>query len=106
MPTYEYECTKCGTIIEVFQSITQQPKRRLDCETCGDRTPVRRLLGTGGAIVFKGNGFYATDYRSDSYKKAAKADKPAGQDKSDSGQSSESAPTKADKSEAKKSGED
>jgi putative FmdB family regulatory protein len=77
MPTYEYECRKCGGVSEVFQSITAHPKRKLDCPTCGERTPVKRLLGAGAGVVFKGSGFYTTDYRSDGYKKAAKADQPA-----------------------------
>ena len=100
MPTYEYECTKCAGIIEMFQSITDKPKRKLDCEVCGARVPVRRLLGTGGAIVFKGSGFYATDYRSDSYKKAAEAEKPGAKDQSDSSKSSGTAAAKSDKSKA------
>lgn len=70
MPTYEYECTGCGYRFEKFQSITARPLRR--CPRCGKR--VRRLLGVGAGVIFKGSGFYATDYRSESYKKAAKAD--------------------------------
>ena len=85
MPTYEYECTKCGSVMELFQSITAKPKRRLDCATCKKPTPVRRLIGTGGGIVFKGSGFYTTDYRSDSYKKAAESEKPAAEGMKDDG---------------------
>jgi len=59
MPTYEYECTKCGKIFELFQSITERPINR--CKFCKGR--VNRLIGTGGGIIFKGNGFYATDYK-------------------------------------------
>jgi len=70
MPTYEYECTKCGHAFEKFQSITDKPLAR--CPEC--RGKLRRLLGTGAAIVFKGSGFHQTDYRSESYKKAAKAE--------------------------------
>ena len=73
MPTYEYECDACGHEFERFQPITARPIRT--CPECGKRK-VRRLLGTGAAVIFKGAGFYATDYRSDSYKKAAKNDKP------------------------------
>ena len=91
MPTYEYECTQCGAVTELFQSITERPKRRLDCTVCGGPTPVRRLLGSGGAIVFKGGGFYATDYRSESYKKAAQADQPASEKKSGPDKSSPTA---------------
>jgi putative FmdB family regulatory protein len=64
MPTYEYECEKCGHRFELFQSMKEPPKRR--CPRCRGR--VRRLLGTGAGIVFKGSGFYTTDYRSESYK--------------------------------------
>lgn len=79
MPTYEYECTNCGHVFEMLQSITARPKRKPDdpCAVCGERAPIRRLIGTGGAVIFKGAGFYETDYRSDGYKKAAKAEKEA-----------------------------
>ena len=72
MPTYEYKCEKCGHHFEVFQSMKDD--RLTDCplEDCDGK--VRRLIGTGAGIIFKGSGFYETDYRSDSYKKAAKAD--------------------------------
>ncbi len=77
MPTYDYECEGCGHVFEMFQSITARAKRKPDepCEGCGERAPIRRLIGAGGAVIFKGDGFYETDYRSESYKKAAKADK-------------------------------
>lgn len=74
MPTYDYQCNECGETFEVFQSIKASPLRRTRCETCGKSQPVKRLIGTGGAILFKGAGFYETDYRSESYRKAAKAD--------------------------------
>lgn len=69
MPTYEYECRKCGRF-EHFQRITDEKLKR--CPAC--KGSVRRLLGSGAGIIFKGTGFYQTDYRSDSYHKAAKAD--------------------------------
>lgn len=72
MPTYEYRCEACGHQFERYQSITAAPLRK--CPACGQRT-VQRLLGTGGGIIFKGSGFYQTDYRSESYKKAASAEK-------------------------------
>jgi len=72
MPTYEYECEACGHTFEKFQSIKARPVRQ--CPECG-RMQVRRLLGTGAALIFKGSGFYATDYRSDSYKKDAGTEK-------------------------------
>lgn len=74
MPTYDYQCNKCGETFEIFQSIKATPLRRARCETCGKSQSVKRLIGTGGAILFKGGGFYETDYRSESYRKAAKAD--------------------------------
>jgi len=71
MPTYEYECKACGATFERFQSITDKPIRR--CPTCrGQR--VRRLIGTGAGILFRGSGFYQTDYRSEEYKAKAKAE--------------------------------
>ena len=68
MPTYEYECEKCGHVFERFQSITDQPVKR--CPLC--RCKVRRLFGAGAGILFKGSGFYQTDYRSSSYVEGAK----------------------------------
>lgn len=73
MPTYDYECQDCGHRFELFQSITAPVKRK--CPECGKRA-LERLIGTGAAILFKGDGFYSTDYRSKSYRDAAKADKP------------------------------
>lgn len=87
MPTYEYECNTCGTTFDLFQSITADPLKRHRCEKCKRVRPVRRLLGAGGALIFKGSGFYATDYRGESYKKAAAAEsgsaKPAKDSASD-----------------------
>jgi len=76
MPTYDYECKKCDHRFEVFQSM--KADRLTDCplEECDGA--VRRLIGTGAGIIFKGSGFYQTDYRSDSYKKAAKSESSAG----------------------------
>lgn len=74
MPTYDYVCDACSNEFELFQSITAPKKRK--CPKCG-KNKLRRLIGTGAAIMFKGSGFYQTDYRSDSYKKKAEADKPA-----------------------------
>src|SRR6266536_3091822 len=75
MPTYEYSCQKCGQNFEAFQSMRDEPFRECPKELC--RLPkwghgkVKRLLGTGAGLIFKGSGFYTTDYRSDSYKDAA-----------------------------------
>ena len=80
MPTYDYECDACGHKLELFQAMSDAPKKK--CPECG-KQKLRRLFGTGGAVVFKGSGFYQTDYRSDSYKKAAAADKPPSESKSE-----------------------
>lgn len=70
MPTYEYKCKDCGKKFEAFQSMTDDPLT--ECKFCsGD---VKRLIGTGAGIIFKGSGFYQTDYRNDSYSKDAKKD--------------------------------
>jgi putative FmdB family regulatory protein len=87
MPTYDYVCDGCGHAFELFQSMTDAVKKT--CPECGKKK-LRRLIGAGGAIVFKGTGFYKTDYRSDSYKKGAEADK------SSSGGSSGGGGSKAD----------
>jgi len=70
MPTYEYECAKCKKNFEIFQSIKDQPLTK--CPTCKGK--VKRLLGTGAGIIFKGSGFYQTDYRSEGYKQKAKSE--------------------------------
>lgn len=73
MPTYEYECRACEHRFEKFQSITARPIRK--CPACGKRR-VRRLIGSGAGVIFKGSGFYQTDYRGEAYRKAAEKDKP------------------------------
>ena len=78
MPTYEYVCQKCEHRFERFQNITAKPVRK--CPNCG-KTSVQRLLSAGAGIIFKGSGFYATDYRSDSYKSAANSETGATADK-------------------------
>jgi putative FmdB family regulatory protein len=75
MPTYEYKCEACGYGFERFQSITADPIKR--CPECG-KAKVKRLIGTGAGMIFKGSGFYITDYRSDSYNNAAKAEQGGG----------------------------
>jgi putative FmdB family regulatory protein len=76
MPTYDYECDACKHTFEEFQSMSDEVLKK--CPVC-KKKKLRRLIGTGAAIIFKGSGFYQTDYRSESYKTAAKADeKPAG----------------------------
>ena len=73
MPTYEYECQKCKQHHEASQSITSKPLTK--CAKCGGR--LKRLLGTGSGFLFKGSGFYITDYRSKSYREAKKKDQPS-----------------------------
>ena len=72
MPTYEYLCENCGHEFERFQSITAAVLRK--CPRCNKRT-LKRLVGTGAGVIFKGSGFYETDYRSESYKKAEQKEK-------------------------------
>jgi putative FmdB family regulatory protein len=96
MPTYDYRCQACGHALEVFQSISEAPKKK--CPKCG-KARLERLIGSGAGILFKGGGFYQTDYRSESYKKAESADK-SGSTSSDTSasKSPEAAPKPAEKS--------
>src|SRR5262249_13650935 len=71
MPTYDYQCDACEHKFEEFQSMMDKPLKK--CPQC-KKPKLRRLIGTGAAIIFKGSGFYQTDYRSESYKSAAKAE--------------------------------
>lgn len=73
MPTYDYICRNCDAAIEIFQSITASPKRK--CPECG-ALKLERQIGAGAGIIFKGSGFYTTDYRSESYKAGEKKDRP------------------------------
>jgi putative FmdB family regulatory protein len=70
MPTYEYDCKECGRRAEFFQSMSDAPKRK--CPHCGARNGLKRRIGCGAGLIFRGSGFYITDYRSDSYRKQAK----------------------------------
>lgn len=81
MPTYDYACDLCDHRFEEFQSITAKPLKK--CPECG-KNGLKRLIGTGAGMIFKGSGFYITDYRSESYKKAAEAEKPPTAAKSES----------------------
>lgn len=81
MPTYEYECKACHHRFDLFQSMSDPHKRK--CPKCGKNT-LERLIGTGAALIFKGSGFYQTDYRTESYKKSAEADKKPSESKPDS----------------------
>ncbi len=96
MPTYDYICEACDHEFEMFQRITEDPIEK--CPEC-NKKKLRRLFGTGAAVVFKGSGFYQTDYRSDSYKKAADAEKKSSDTKSD-GKSTEKSADKSTKSDS------
>ena len=96
MPTYEYSCQKCGQTFDAFQSMRDEPFRECPKQLC--RLPkwghgkVKRLLGTGAGLIFKGSGFYSTDYRSESYKAAAKKESaPKSSESGDNSPKSESA---------------
>ena len=103
MPTYDYECSNCGFKFEKFQSMTAAPIKK--CPNCGKNT-AKRLIGTGAGLIFKGSGFYITDYRSEGYKEKAKADSAPSESKSSDSKSTETksdskpAETTAAKSEA------
>jgi putative FmdB family regulatory protein len=99
MPTYDYRCKACNHEFEEFQSMTAPVLKK--CPKCGKAT-LERLIGIGAAVVFKGSGFYQTDYRSESYRKAADADKPATDAKAADAKSETKAEAKPDtKAEAK-----
>jgi putative FmdB family regulatory protein len=89
MPTYDYICEACENEWEEFHSIKAEPVKK--CPACG-KPKAKRVIGPGAGIIFRGSGFYQTDYRSDSYKKAAKADKES---------QGTSGSTKSEKSETK-----
>lgn len=104
MPTYDYECDACGHRFELFQSISDDPEKK--CPEC-KKLKLRRLIGTGAAVVFKGSGFYQTDYRSDSYKKSAAADSSSSSSSSssnDTSSASSSQKSTSDKSTPKSDG--
>ena len=86
MPTYEYQCDACEHNFDEFESIKAEPLKK--CPKCGKKK-LRRVFGAGAAILFKGSGFYQTDYRSESYQKAAKADQEASKSSSSTASSTE-----------------
>lgn len=90
MPTYEYECTACGHVFDVFHSMTAKP--RIKCPECKGRT--KKKIGIGAGIIFKGSGFYETDYKRKSGPKEAKADGDSGKEKSSETKKDEKKPSK------------
>ena len=94
MPTYDYKCSACSHEFEQFQSMKDKALRK--CPKCG-KPALERLIGTGGAVIFKGGGFYQTDYRTESYKKGAESDSkptPTESAKPDAPPMTQSAPEK------------
>ena len=102
MPTYDYICRKCGHEFELFQQMSAPVKRK--CPECS-ALKLERLIGTGAGVLFKGSGFYETDYRSDSYKKGVEAEKKAktGGDEGKKQGDKKNADTKSDAKDKKKS---
>ncbi|MFC1668313.1 FmdB family zinc ribbon protein [Chlamydiota bacterium] len=98
MPTYEYECKKCSFRFEEFQKITDGPLKK--CPKC--KGVLKRLLGTGAGILFKGSGFYSTDYRSDSYTKTKEKEEKTTSAKEESKKSDKSPETQKKSNETKK----
>jgi len=96
MPTYEYQCEKCDRTFDVAQSMKDEPLKTCPKDRCKQKTwgkgKVRRLIGTGAGLIFKGSGFYITDYRSEGYKAAAKSDSGGGGEAAKSDGKSESKP--------------
>jgi putative FmdB family regulatory protein len=89
MPTYDYKCDACGNTWEQFQSMSAAPTKR--CPKCG-KNKARRLIGTGAGLIFKGSGFYITDYRDAGYKDKAKAEAGGGESTPSDGTKSETKP--------------
>jgi putative FmdB family regulatory protein len=105
MPTYEYLCEKCGHEFEIFQSISAKPLRTCPAGLCArkkwGRGRVKKKISPGAGLLFKGSGFYITDYRSEGYKQAAKKDSPPAKS-SAAGPEAKSAPAKPAAPAAKK----
>ena len=98
MPTYDYQCAACGHEFELFQQMSASVKKK--CPACG-KLKLKRLIGTGAGIIFKGGGFYETDYRSDSYKKDAAADGKSSKKSESSTEKKSADSTSSTKSESK-----
>ena len=97
MPTYDYKCLECEVQFEKFQGITAPLLE--ECPDCGGK--VKRLIGAGAGLIFKGSGFYITDYRSEGYKESAKKEESASSDKSDSASDKSDKSEKSEKKEKK-----
>ncbi len=101
MPTYQYQCEKCGHEFEIFQSMTDKALTTCPQQLCAQKKwgkgKVKRLIGAGAGIIFKGSGFYITDYRSDKYKEAAKKDSTSTSSSSTSGNGAGSKPSTSSK---------
>jgi len=101
MPTYDYECRACGKTLEVFQPMSEAPKKK--CPACG-KQKLERLIGPGAGFIFKGSGFYITDHRSPDYQARAKAESESeGKAKPTEGASAGEKNEKSEKSEKKDS---
>ena len=100
MPTYEYQCEKCDRTFEVAQSMKDEPLKSCPKDRCRQKTwgkgKVGRLIGTGAGLIFKGSGFYITDYRSEGYKAAAKTESGGGAEPAKTESKPESKPAKAE----------
>ena len=108
MPTYEYACSKCGHQFDIFQSIKDDALTVCPKDKCGQKRwgkgKVKRMLGAGAGLIFKGSGFYITDYRSENYKAGAKKESSASESKPASTESKPAAaPAKKESKPAKKS---
>ena len=102
MPTYDYSCDACHHEFEVFEPMTAEPQKK--CPKC-KKNKLRRLFGAGAGLIFKGSGFYQTDYRSESYKKAAESEKPKTDTTATKGDGASKTETKSEtKSDAKSNG--
>ncbi|MFA6546052.1 MAG: FmdB family zinc ribbon protein [Limisphaerales bacterium] len=105
MPTYDYVCEKCGHQFEKFQSMKDAPLASCLKESCGQKRwgkgKVRRMMGTGAGLIFKGSGFYITDYRSENYKQGARKDSPPAASSSSDSSKPAASPAPAAKAESK-----
>jgi putative FmdB family regulatory protein len=97
MPTYDYRCKACDHRFELFQTMSEREKRK--CPECG-KNSLERLIGAGAGLIFKGSGYYLTDYRSKSYEEGAKADKAASEPASSSSEKSDGAKSESPKADA------